>query len=103
MTLLPTFLAGTNFVMHAAGWLEGGLVSCYRSSSWIDPESLAFGAHAEIGHGGHLLGAEHPQGPFTGCLSPPLPSSTADLPPTDETVKAELEDVVTRPRAHGRA
>ncbi len=24
MTLLPTFLAGTNFVMHAAGWLEGG-------------------------------------------------------------------------------
>src|SRR6266513_3775809 len=30
MTLLPTFLAGTNFVMHAAGWLEGGLVSCYE-------------------------------------------------------------------------
>ncbi len=30
MTLLPTFLAGTNFVMHAAGWLEGGLVSCLR-------------------------------------------------------------------------
>ncbi|MGH9303706.1 MAG: trimethylamine methyltransferase family protein, partial [Acidimicrobiales bacterium] len=27
MTLLPTFLAGTNFVMHGAGWLEGGLVS----------------------------------------------------------------------------
>ncbi len=30
MTLLPTFLAGTNWVMHAAGWLEGGLVSCYE-------------------------------------------------------------------------
>ena len=30
MTLLPTFLAGTNFVMHSAGWLEGGLVSCYE-------------------------------------------------------------------------
>ena len=24
MTMLPTFLAGTNFVMHSAGWLEGG-------------------------------------------------------------------------------
>src|SRR3954449_3985854 len=30
MTMLPTFLAGTNFVMHSAGWLEGGLVSCYE-------------------------------------------------------------------------
>src|SRR4051812_40434925 len=26
-TLLPTLLAGTNFVLHGAGWLEGGLVS----------------------------------------------------------------------------
>ena len=30
MTFLPTFLAGANFVMHSAGWLEGGLVSCYE-------------------------------------------------------------------------
>src|ERR671938_1526688 len=30
MTMLPTFLAGTNYVMHSAGWLEGGLVSCYE-------------------------------------------------------------------------
>src|ERR1700689_4991519 len=27
MTLLPTFLAGANFVMCSAGWLQGGLVS----------------------------------------------------------------------------
>ena len=61
MTLLPTFLAGTNFVMHAAGWLEGGLVSCYEkfiidiellkmlrvefTPLEITEESLAFGAH----------------------------------------------------------
>jgi trimethylamine--corrinoid protein Co-methyltransferase len=60
MTLLPTFLAGTNFVMHAAGWLEGGLVSCYEkfiidiellrmlrvqfTPLEISEESLAFGA-----------------------------------------------------------
>src|SRR5919199_1159354 len=30
MTMLPTFLAGANFVLHAAGWLEAGLVSCYE-------------------------------------------------------------------------
>ena len=32
MTMLPTFLAGTNWVMHSAGWLESGLVSATRSS-----------------------------------------------------------------------
>ena len=30
MTMLPTFLAGTNWVMHSAGWLEGGLVELLR-------------------------------------------------------------------------
>jgi trimethylamine--corrinoid protein Co-methyltransferase len=29
-TLNSTILAGTNFVLHAAGWLEGGLASCYE-------------------------------------------------------------------------
>ncbi len=29
-TLLPTILAGTNFVLHSAGWLEGGLASGYE-------------------------------------------------------------------------
>src|SRR3546814_16412144 len=28
-TLVPTVLGGVNFVLHAAGWLEGGLVSSY--------------------------------------------------------------------------
>ena len=30
MTMLPTFLAGANWVMHSAGWLEGGLVAGLR-------------------------------------------------------------------------
>ena len=29
-TLQPTVLAGTNFVLHAAGWLEGGLTMGYE-------------------------------------------------------------------------
>ncbi|MEA2290091.1 MAG: trimethylamine---corrinoid protein Co-methyltransferase, partial [Solirubrobacteraceae bacterium] len=69
MTMLPTFLAGTNYVMHSAGWLEGGLVSCYEkfivdiellrmlkhefTPLQIDEASLAFGAHEEVGAGGH--------------------------------------------------
>src|SRR4051812_45817255 len=75
MTMLPTFLTGANFVMHAAGWLEGGLVSCYEKFMFdvellrmlehefqpleVDEASLAFDAHQEVGPGGHFLGAAH--------------------------------------------
>ena len=67
MTMLPTFLAGTNFVMHSAGWLEGGLVSCSEkfivdvellrelrhefTPFEIDEASLAFDAPREVGAG----------------------------------------------------
>jgi trimethylamine--corrinoid protein Co-methyltransferase len=142
MTLLPTFLAGTNFVMHSAGWLEGGLVSCYEkfvidvellrelrvefTPLEIDEESLAFGAHAEVGHGGHFLGAAHTMERFRECFYRPMLSSTANFerwikqggkdaaarageiwrkklaeftpPPLDEAIRAELDDFVARRR-----
>ncbi len=95
MTLLPTFLAGTNFVMHAAGWLEGGLVSCYEKFMMdiellrelqveftplqIDEASLAFSAHEEVGHGGHFLGAAHTMERFRTCFYRPLLSSSANF------------------------
>src|SRR3954452_10744186 len=92
MTLLPTFLAGTNWVMHAAGWLEGGLVACYEkfivdvelvqmlqhefTPLEIDEGSLAFDAHVEVGHGGHFLGAMHTLERFRECFYRPLLSSS---------------------------
>jgi trimethylamine---corrinoid protein Co-methyltransferase len=95
MTMLPTFLAGTNYVMHSAGWLEGGLVSCYEkfiidieilrmlkhefTPLEIDEESLAFGAHEEVGAGGHFLGAMHTLERFRECFYRPLLSSTENF------------------------
>jgi trimethylamine--corrinoid protein Co-methyltransferase len=92
MSLWPTFLAGTNFVMHSAGWLESGLVSCYEKfivdvevlrmlyevfePLKIDEESLAYGAHQEVGQGGHFLGAAHTLERFRECFYRPLLSST---------------------------
>ena len=92
MTMLPTFLAGTNFVMHSAGWLEGGLVSSYEkfivdiellrmlrhefTPLEIDEASLAFDAHQEVGSGGHFLGAAHTLERFRECFYRPLLSST---------------------------
>jgi trimethylamine---corrinoid protein Co-methyltransferase len=94
MTMLPTFLAGTNWVMHAAGWLEGGLVACYEkfiidleilrmlqvefTPLEIDEASLAFDAHLEVGQGGHFLGAAHTMERFRTCFYRPLLSSSAN-------------------------
>jgi trimethylamine---corrinoid protein Co-methyltransferase len=143
MTLLPTFLAGTNFVMHSAGWLEGGLVSSYEkfivdiellrmlrhefTPLEIDEASLAFGAHEEVGAGGHFLGAAHTLERFRDCFYRPLLSSTENFerwsrnggkdaaerageiwrktleeyeePPLDEAVRSQLQEFVVRRRA----
>jgi trimethylamine--corrinoid protein Co-methyltransferase len=92
MSLWPTFLAGTNFVMHSAGWLESALVSCYEKFVTdvellrmmyhvfqpleINEETLAFSAHQEVGQGGHFLGAVHTLERFRECFYRPLLSST---------------------------
>jgi trimethylamine--corrinoid protein Co-methyltransferase len=142
MTMLPTFLAGTNFVMHAAGWLEGGLVSCYEkfiidieilrqlqvefTPLEVTEESLAFGAHEEVRHGGHFLGAAHTMERFRDCFYRPMLSSTSNFerwlrqggkdtaaraagiwqsrlaeftpPPLDDAIRAELDEFVARRR-----
>ena len=79
-TLLPTILAGANFVLHAAGWLEGGLVSSYEKFI-MDADQLgmmqvmcegfdlsengqAMDAIREVGPGSHFLGCAHTQANF---------------------------------------
>jgi trimethylamine---corrinoid protein Co-methyltransferase len=95
MSLWPTFLAGTNFVMHSAGWLESALVSCYEKfivdveqlrmlhevfkPLEINEETLAFSAHQEVGQGGHFLGAAHTLERFRECFYRPLVSSTENF------------------------
>jgi trimethylamine--corrinoid protein Co-methyltransferase len=142
MTLMPTFLAGANWVMHSAGWLEGGLVAGYEkfivdiellqmmhvefTPLEIDEESLAFGAHEEVGSGGHFLGAAHTMERFRTCFYRPLLSSSENFerwtrngghdaaaraskiyqdkltayeqPPLDEAIRAEMEEYVVRRR-----
>lgn len=79
-TLWPTLLGGVNFVLHAAGWLEGGLVSGYEKFI-IDADQLtmfqrlaegvdlsenaqALDAIREVGPGSHFLGCAHTQANF---------------------------------------
>jgi trimethylamine--corrinoid protein Co-methyltransferase len=80
-TLWPAVLAHTNFVMHAAGWLEGGLTASYEKFI-LDAENLAMFAHflqgfaidettlaldmiAAVGPGGHHFGTDHTQARFS--------------------------------------
>jgi trimethylamine--corrinoid protein Co-methyltransferase len=73
-------LSGVNFMLHACGWLEGGLVSSYEKFVMdadqlgvlhklaegiaVDEDSQAMGAIAEVGPGGHYLGCAHTQANF---------------------------------------
>ena len=74
-TFIPTILAGTNFVLHAAGWLEGGLSigyekfildldQCGMAGVFVKGVDLsengqALDAIRENGPGMHFLGNSH--------------------------------------------
>jgi trimethylamine--corrinoid protein Co-methyltransferase len=45
----------------------------------VDEASLAWGAHQEVGHGGHFLGAVHTLERFRECFYRPLLSSTENF------------------------
>jgi trimethylamine---corrinoid protein Co-methyltransferase len=79
-TLNSTLLAGTNFVLHSAGWLEGGLVSSYEKFMMdidqlgmaqkiaegvdLSENGQAMDAIRQVGPGSHYLGCDHTQANF---------------------------------------
>ena len=109
MTMLPTFLAGANWVMHSAGWLEGGLVAGFEkfvidaqlvemlqhefTPLEIDEASMAFDAHQEVGHGGHFLGAMHTMERFRTCFYRPFLNSSDNY---ERWMRNGAKDTATR-------
>src|SRR5260221_7909551 len=79
-TLVPTCLAGVNFVLHTAGWLEGGLAMGYEkfvmdadqagmmhtllAGADLSENGQALDAIREVGPGKHFLGCAHTQANF---------------------------------------
>jgi trimethylamine--corrinoid protein Co-methyltransferase len=79
-SLNMALLAGVNFMLHACGWLEGGLVSSYEKfvmdadqlgtlhhlaqGIQVDLNGQAMDAIREVGPGGHYLGCSHTQANF---------------------------------------
>jgi trimethylamine--corrinoid protein Co-methyltransferase len=79
-TLNAALMGGVNFMLHACGWLEGGLVSSYEKfvmdadqlgvlhhlakGVMSDENAQAMDAIREVGPGGHYLGCAHTQANF---------------------------------------
>src|SRR6185295_17185843 len=79
-TLLPTCLGGVNFVLHTAGWLEGGLSMGYEKFVMdvdqagmmhtllagvdLSENGQAMDAIRQVGPGKHFLGCAHTQANF---------------------------------------
>jgi trimethylamine--corrinoid protein Co-methyltransferase len=139
-TLQAAFLSGANVCWQSAGWLEGGLVTSFEkfaadceildlllhqfTQSDVDDASLAYGAHVEVGHGGHFFGAEHTLERFRDCFWRPTVASTEnhdrwtkngsmehaaratvrwkellesyEAPPLDDAIEEELVEFVER-------
>ena len=144
-SLWGAIMGGVNLLMHGAGWMEGGLHASYEKmildaellgmvEAFLDPvvvddQTLAVGAMAEVGPGGHFFGAEHTQSRYRTAFhkpmlsdwrnyetwqedgSPELPSKANRLwkalleayqpPPMDPAIAEELEAFVERRVAEG--
>ncbi len=75
MSMLAAVQCGANFILHSAGWLEGGLTMGYEKfvmdadfcaalHVWmrglpLDDNALALDAFREVGPGKHFFGAAH--------------------------------------------
>jgi trimethylamine--corrinoid protein Co-methyltransferase len=103
---------GVNWMMHAAGWMEGGLHASFEKmvidadllhmvSATLDPfvvddDTLAFDAIAEVGPGGHFFGTEHTQARFRTEFYRPMISDWRNFETWDEAGKPDAAQKANR-------
>lgn len=87
--------ARADVVMHAAGWLDAGLVAGFEKlivdldviasvcveygPIAVDADALALDAIREVGHGGHFFGVEHTLARYRDCFHRPALASTMNV------------------------
>ena len=98
-------MGGVNFMMHGAGWMEGGLHASYAKmildaellqmvSSFLEPvivdeDSLALDAIREVGPGGHFFGVGHTQDRFRTAFHHPMLSDWRNYESWEEAGRPE--------------
>jgi len=112
-TLIPTCLGGVNFVLHTAGWLEGGLAMGYEKFVMdvdqagmmhtllagvdLSENGQALDAIREVGPGKHFLGCAHTQANFqTAFYRSPL----ADNNSVEQWEAEGAKDMIQRANVH---
>ena len=110
--LNSSLMAGSNVLMHAAGWVEGGLCTSYEKfvldceiaqslvhmlqPIQVDEETLALDELAAIGPGGHFFGTERTLATVESAFYRPLVSSTQNY---GAWMEAGGKDAATRATA----
>jgi trimethylamine--corrinoid protein Co-methyltransferase len=90
MSLWGALLGGCHFILHAAGWLEGGLTASHEKfildvemlqmfAELFQPvamsaEEIGLEAIAEVGPGGHFFAAQHTMQRYRDAFYSPLVS-----------------------------
>ena len=108
-----TMLAGANYVLHAAGWLEGGLCTGFeklvmdadRLGSYqkvlggldISDEGLARDAYGEVAPAGHFLGCAHTMRNYQDAFYEPALSDSENVESWEDGGSLDM-----RRRAHAR-
>lgn len=102
-----TMLAGANFVLHAAGWLEGGLCTGFEKlvmdadrlgsyqkilSQGLDTSEEAFArdAYSEVEQGGHFLGCSHTMRNYKTAFYEPVLSDNQNVESWEEAGSSDM-------------
>jgi trimethylamine---corrinoid protein Co-methyltransferase len=87
-SLWGAVMGGVNFLMHGAGWMEGGLQASFEKMALdadllamvaeflrplpVEEKELALEAIREVGPGGHFFGAEHTRSRYRTAFFTPM-------------------------------
>ena len=101
-----TVLAGSNFTLHAAGWLEGGLATGFeklvmdadRLGSYqklmngldTSPDQFARDAFEEVAPGGHFLGSAHTMRHYQTAFYEPKLSNSENVESWEEAGSKDM-------------
>ncbi len=102
-----TALAGANFVLHAAGWLEGGLCTGFeklvmdadRLEAYarileglaVDDDALARDAYGEVAPAGHFLGCGHTMRHYQTAFFEPALSDSENVESWEERGAQDMQ------------
>ena len=109
-----TMLAGANFVLHAAGWLQGGLCTGFEKLVMdadrlggyqkvltqgldVSDEAMARDAYGEVAPGGHFLGSAHTMRNYQTAFYEPALSDSENVESWEDGGGTDM-----RERAHAR-